>query len=173
MQHVKDEYFFQVNHADQEIKNRIVLYKHNKELTRLLADDKWKIRQTQILKNAFERYRRRYNVLEKMIRARAEGKRLEDYLGQRQYYRIAIYGFAEIGLLLYEELKYTIIDVEYLIDRDAGNIKVDIPVITPEEEFLPVDVIVVTAVYAFRDIRKYLKQKTEIPIISIEKLFET
>ena len=69
---------------------------------------------------------------------------ISDYLLDKGYRKIAIYGMSDMGKALLNELKQSELIVEYVIDRNAGEIFVDIPVLLPENDFLDTDVIIVT-----------------------------
>ena len=72
-----------------------------------------------------------------------------------------------MGKLLYKDLRDTEVKVEYAIDRAAVANDINLAVMTLDDAFPEVDVIVVTATFAFEEIRKDLEQHTEIPIISL------
>ena len=62
------------------------------------------------------------------------------------------------------------VHIKYGIDRRAGVISAEIPVLTLEDELPPVDAVIVTAVYYFNQIADSLKDRLECPVISIEDI---
>jgi hypothetical protein len=94
---------------------------------------------------------------------------LENALLVKGYKKIAIYGCGYLGKYLYSELKGTSISAEYYIDRNAGALREEIPVVLPNSrEMLQVDVIVVTVVAQYYEIKNNLKNISNADVISIE-----
>lgn len=91
-----------------------------------------------------------------------------DYFQQNNIHTLAIYGMGRGGNILYEDLmKYDKNMVKYAIDRDG---KVDYQAITVkkiEDDLDPVDMIVVTVIKGFYDIKADLNKKFQCPIVSI------
>jgi hypothetical protein len=110
----------------------------------------------------YSRLNKYYKILNKWLNNIHNGVRLDEYLGNNSIYSIAIYGFGELGLHLYEELKNTDIRILYIIDRNSEAIKkkcnTSIPVINSKDLLLqkPVNAIIVTPIYDFSTIKDYL-----------------
>lgn len=103
-----------------------------------------------------------------------QGKSMQTFFRQKGYKSIAIYGLGEIGKRLLEELKGSDIRICYAIDQAIPqSIYYGIPMLPAEEMLLPADVIIVTVVWDYRDIRKALKKRGNIPIISIEEVLDS
>lgn len=111
-----------------------------------------------------------YVILVQWLRLRQRGISIENYFSERNIKTIAIYGMKELGQLLYEELKDSSIRVKYAIDRNADNICAPINVVTANENMESVDMIVITAVHCFDDIKAQLKSKVDCPIFSLEEI---
>ena len=109
-----------------------------------------------------------YNTLNQWLKLRQEGRSLVEYFEKNEYKTVAIYGMKELGERLYDELSGSNIEVLYAIDKRADRIYANVDIVTPEEELLEVDVIVVTAIHYFDDIEEVLASKVDYPIISIE-----
>ena len=112
--------------------------------------------------------RKFYNTLNQWLKLRQEGRSLVEYFEKNEYKTVAIYGMKELGERLYDELSGSNIEVLYAIDKRADRIYANVDIVTPEEELLEVDVIVVTAIHYFDDIEEVLASKVDYPIISIE-----
>jgi ketol-acid reductoisomerase len=97
-----------------------------------------------------------------------EGKKLEGYFTDKGYQTIAIYGMGELGNRLYEELKDSNVKIKYAIDKNSDSTYSELDVISIEDEMEAVDAVVVTAFFAFDEIKEELEQSIEYPIISIE-----
>ena len=111
-----------------------------------------------------------FQLMTTWMALKQKNSNIAEYLAQRNYRRIAIYGMSHIGLRLIEELRERNMEVVYAIDRNVKNLFLDIRTVYPKEELENVDAIIVTAVESFYEIRDMLKQKIECPIISLEDI---
>ncbi|WP_026650995.1 hypothetical protein [Butyrivibrio proteoclasticus] len=127
------------------------LKKRNSELT----DEVIKLRELQ-------------KVLMMWIQDYQDGRRLISFFHKNGYKSIAIYGFADLGIALCGELENTDVEVKYGIDRNAEMVYSEKTVYKPYDDLPPVDVVVVTAVHYFDDVKRDLEKKLSCPIISIE-----
>lgn len=107
-------------------------------------------------------------MMNRWVKVKQEGKNLASYFEEKGYSKVAIYGMSYAGQTLLNELRETDIKVAYGIDKKADGIYADIDIVTMEQDFDEVDVIVVTAVAFFEEIRKQLEEKAACPIISLE-----
>lgn len=120
-------------------------------------------------KNAkVDKFRTYYNMLNQWLALKQENRNLSEYFNGNNYKTIAIYGMGEIGTRLFAELKDSDIEVVCAIDKDVSNTYTELNVIDPEDSIPEVDVIVVTAAFAFEEIVGNLKNKINVPIVSIE-----
>ena len=94
-------------------------------------------------------------------------KNIASYLKKNDFVNVAIYGMGDVGKVLLSELQKNEIDVSYIIDRNVGEIFLEIPVITPEDYLDDVDAIIVTPFMQFLAIKEILQKKVSCPIISI------
>lgn len=113
------------------------------------------------------KFREFYGILNYWLTLKEEHKTLEFYFTQNGYEDIAIYGMKDLGIHLFEELKNTNVNVLYGIDKNADCIYAEIEVYKPGYHMPDVDVIVVTAVHYFDEIKKELQQYTDAHIISL------
>lgn len=123
------------------------------------------IQKKQKSKDKFKGY---YNLLNQWLRLKQENKSLEAFFIENQYKTAAIYGMGELGNRLYDELKNSSVQVKYAIDENTAGAYSEIDVIRPEDDFPEVDVIVVTAVFAYSEIEKKLSARTGILVVSLE-----
>ena len=97
-----------------------------------------------------------------------QNKSIGSYFEKRNYKTIAVYGIGEIGNRLYEDLsRFTSIKVEYAIDKIKEGHPA-LPVYGLDSEFPEVDVIVVSTNNIYDQVCEILKEKTNIPIVSID-----
>lgn len=119
------------------------------------------------------KFKKYYNMLNQWLLIRNEGRTLSEYFTNHGYCNIAVYGMGEMGNRFLEEIqKSNAVSIKYAIDQEADGVLLDLEVKTLEDALEPVDVIVVTAVFAHEDIRKLLKSKTDIKVISLEDVIQ-
>lgn len=109
-------------------------------------------------------------MMNQWVKVKQEGKDLASYFERNGYKRIAIYGMSYAGETLMNELKGTVIQVAYGVDKKADTIYSDVDVITLEDDLGEVDAIVVTAITFFDEIEEKLSNKMDCPIISLEDI---
>lgn len=108
-----------------------------------------------------------YMAFDQWLQIRQEGKTLAEYFTRNGYKTVAVYGMRELGERLCDELKDSDITVSYAIDKNADSIYSELNVVTPKEELVPVDVIVVTAITFFDEIEAELSGKVDCPVVSL------
>ena len=124
-------------------------------------------------KNAWkfsEKHLHMYKFMSRWIRFKQQGRNLSEYFYRMGYRSIAIYGMGDMGETLVNELLHSNIEVDYGIDIKPGNCTYAFRIYNPDEALPKSDVIVVTALSAYEQIKKTLSNKTNIPIVSIEEV---
>ena len=120
-----------------------------------------------------DRYQSYWRILNKWLTLKEEGKLLETYFEKHGYSKIAIYGVGMIGVHLVKELEKSSIVIEYGIDQQgAENVHQKFPIYKKEDALPRVDVIIVSVTYDYANIYRYLKEKVNCPIISLEEVVE-
>lgn len=121
--------------------------------------------------NQIEKQLRKRNIYYRMLWmwfwAESHGKSVSKYLADSGYKKVAIYGMAEIGELLYYELLKVGIEIPFVIDQNR-SILCECPVISPHSNIPKADLIIITAEYYVEEITELLK-KTDIPLMSIQQ----
>lgn len=115
-----------------------------------------------------DKFKGYYNMLNQWLILKQEGKNLSEYFKINNYKTIAIYGMGEMGNRLYDELKNSDLVVKYAVDKNAASTYSELDVIEPEDEFDSVDVMIVTATFAFDEIEEEINSKVDFPIVSLE-----
>lgn len=105
------------------------------------------------------------------VETKRQGKEIRSYFQKHGIRRIAIYGMAEVGELLYQELKDTEVTVVCGIDRST-IVSPNLTVVKPEEFHEEVDAVVVTVVYYFSEVYDTMIQKVngETPILGLDEI---
>lgn len=111
-----------------------------------------------------------FTLYDEWLSMKQRGKSIKEYFCIHGYKSVAIYGMGKMGARFYQELQQEGIKVSYVIDRNASHIEVDIECLLPEGQFPMVDVIVVTAVNDFEEIKDTLEAKVPYPIVSLEDI---
>lgn len=115
-----------------------------------------------------DKFKSYYHMLNQWILIKKEGKSLEKYFLDRGYKTIAIYGMGEMGNRLYEELKDSVVEVKYAVDKNASRAYSELDIVDLEDDLEEVDAIVVTAVFEFDEIENNLSEKGNFSIVSLE-----
>ena len=111
-----------------------------------------------------------YFLLLNWIHIKNCGKEIGDYLKEYGYATIAVYGLKEIGRELIFELRKAGIDVMCAIDKDANTEDRSVMVVKPSEDIPKVDLVIVTAIYYYDEIKEQLEKKVNCPILSFDDL---
>lgn len=159
-------------------------------LKHMLGDDNWSNESKQIFYKFYEssltrietkdskttkqadKFRKMFLAMNKWMNNYLKGKKADQFLLQKGYHSVAIYGMNYMGKTLLEELKGSKVNVEYAIDRNADNISVGLKIFKPCEDLPKVDAIIVTSISSYMDIRRLLEQKGAYNIISLEEIIE-
>lgn len=116
-----------------------------------------------------DKYIDHFQLLNHWLEIKNEGKNAAVYFEEMRYKHIAVYGMAELGNRLSEDLADSSICIDYGIDKDVCCCIARIDeVYSPEDELPEVDAIVVTPYAVFEEIKNDLKEKVKCPIISLE-----
>ncbi len=97
-----------------------------------------------------------------------KGKRIGDWLVEKGYNSVAVYGAGGVGRRVLAELSGTDIKVLYAIDKKP--VEMGIPVYAPEDDLPAVDCVIVTVIMEYREICRCLRARLECPIFSIEEI---
>lgn len=167
---IDDKYIQEIPNADDMTKKIMLAYKHGidfRDVKKQIAD----IRAgSNSLRQSYNRTSMNYKLLTKWFGLREKGIKLAEYFEAYGYHNIAIYGMSDLGQFLLRELKESDINVAYAIDRRAEKLDAPVDVLTMDETFPAVDMIVVTAVYFYNQILDELKEKVDCLIVSLEDI---
>lgn len=108
-------------------------------------------------------------LMNQWVKNYQDHKQITSFFTSNGYRKVAIYGMSYIGLTLLDELNKCGIKVEYGIDKKK-DVYADLEILSPDDYLPDVDIIIVTAIACFNDIKKKLSAKINCPIISIETI---
>lgn len=142
-------------------------------ITAGIAIDKYIFKNKENKKGKLGKFKNYYTVLNQWLSVKQNGKNLKEYFEKKNYRIIAVYGMGEMGNHLWDELEDSGIIIKYGIDREPGNTYSEVPVYTLADELEPVDAIIVSATFAFEEIKKELQSKATCPVISLEDVISS
>lgn len=116
------------------------------------------------------KFRKYFFMMDQWMTLKERKKSVEKYFIGHNYKKIIIYGWAGFGIHLYEELKNSSIEIVCALDRRNGLKHNELKIQTMEDGMPECDVIVVTPISEFADIKSKLKEKTNAEIISLEEV---
>lgn len=111
-----------------------------------------------------------FNILNQWMTLKEEKISIGDYFVSHGYKRIAIYGMAEMANHLIKELEFSSTEIVYGIDRRADSIYGKFPIFSTDQSFPEADVIVVTPVFDYENIKKELTGKVNCPIVPLDEV---
>lgn len=114
-----------------------------------------------------------YQVMVKWLEIKMQGKNIAEALLKNGHTKIAVYGYAELGKLLCQELFGREVEVKYILDKKVkGMGEQKIPIYFPGAEFVLTDTVIVTAIYYFDEIKQELEQSGYKYVLSLKNLIE-
>ena len=115
-----------------------------------------------------KKYKKYYNILNQWLQIKENNISVENYFKKKNWKHVAIYGFMALGNHLLWELQNTDVKVEMIIDRRSELTCPGVKVISPKDSIEGIDVVVVTPVYEYEEIKNELQKNTNVQIVSIE-----
>ena len=109
-------------------------------------------------------------LMNKWVYIKQHSKSLSLFFYDNSYKRVAIYGMNYMGSTLVEELKSEKITVEYGIDRAQIIRNDNLKIISPDDFFNEVDVVIVTPISAYEEIADSISKKINCPIVSMDEV---
>lgn len=111
-----------------------------------------------------------YDTLSGWLNFKQKGKKMDEYLIQCGYRKIAIYALGEIGIRLFYELKGTEVSVEYAIDQNTDAHVENLKVVGKEDKLEEVDAVIVSVGFAYEEVKKDLEDKLNCPVLSLQNI---
>lgn len=110
---------------------------------------------------------------DKWMQLEEKGKTIHDILHARGYHTAAIYGMGYLGKRLYERLTAEGADILCGIDKNAHYMYKNLYVYAIDDEDLPdADVIIVTPIYFYKEIRDTIKEYRSADVCSLYDLLD-
>ena len=105
------------------------------------------------------------------LQAIEQGKTVASFFKDRQYLKIGIYGMGILGRHLKTQLEGNGNEISYIIDKDTiyyEDMTYDLH--TNMDKLQTADIIVVTPIMEYKEIKEKLKKHISIKIVSIEEV---
>ncbi len=112
-------------------------------------------------------------IFDQWLRNEQEGKSVKNFFHEKGYLSVAIYGGGHLGQRLLREVSLSETKVAYVIDKNAYNMKLDVPVFLPDDNLAAVDAVVVTTVTDVLSITQKLSDKLKCPVIELEDIIDS
>lgn len=103
------------------------------------------------------------------LTVRSNGDRIKKYFYENQISSVAIYGFGEVGSVLFELLQKNDICVKYAIDRDFLNRYSPLDIFSPQDELPSTDALLISLVSEVDEVRRRYQCQYK-KIISVKEL---
>lgn len=102
-------------------------------------------------------------------------KYINFWLHENNVKNISVYGYGVIGKLVVNEIITNCKNINIVEILDHRNVQCDIDginIVMPEEGKINIDLMIVTALYDYKDIEKELKNMGYLNVISIQTILE-
>ncbi len=113
------------------------------------------------------RIKRKMDILDRWMKLRERHVEYSEYLRAAGIQSAAICGCGILGEHLYSELKLQV-DIKFFIDRNAGEMNMEIPVYTWEEPWPEADCIIVTLVEGEEKAAEDIKERTHKKVLVLK-----
>lgn len=125
---------------------------------------------SQIEEPNYEKKRKYYQLLNKWMINRENNRKIEQIFIEMGIRNIAIYGMGDLGKHLLKELENSMINVFLCFDKRTEFLYMDEPLKYINDNYANIDAVIVTPFLEYKDIRLFLKQFFDVPIMSLEEL---
>ena len=117
-------------------------------------------------------YQKYFHLSRDWRKCSREKRSLAKYFQDRNWQRIALYGYGRHGREFYQDVQGNSVEIIYLIDARKGGMagKTPVPVYAPEETLPECDAIVVSVVDEYEAILEMLEEKVDVPVLSLSEV---
>lgn len=110
-------------------------------------------------------------LLSRMLHLKQQGIKIEKFFIKSGYKKIVIYGMGFLGQRFYDEMKESSVEIVGVVDKNSKVILDQGSIYSSVEDLSEnADVIVITAITYFHEIKKEIRKTSLIPIISLEEV---
>lgn len=118
-----------------------------------------------------QKYKTYFKLMSDWMELIEKGIYVQHYFESNGFHSIAVYGGRDAGYHLVKQLMNTEVHVACIIDKTvfSNNFR-NIPIYRLNEELPAVDVVIVTPVWDYLNIKQQLLNKVNCPVISLEEI---
>jgi len=121
-------------------------------------------------KDLSDKHLRLFMMMNCWTNAKIRGVGVVDYLKENNAQKVAVYGLSYAGQTLINELEQNNIEIAYGVDQNPDFYCQNFDVLSPDEDLPNVDIMIITAISSFEDIKERLKSKIDCRIVSLEEI---
>lgn len=126
-----------------------------------------------VSKKSFLKLQNAYELTLRWLEIRQRGHRFEEFFAQKCIKSVAIYGMAELGRRLYDEIECSSVEIKYLIDKNpVAPMKQFLDFTSIDEVGNDVDAIIVTAVMTEKQLVDELKNRGYKEVIGLSEILD-
>ena len=128
-----------------------------------------------IREKTLQKYKQFYGLFARWISLYQKKIYIDSWLHENNVKNISVYGYGVIGKLVVNEIITNCKNINIVEILDLRNVQCDIDginIVMPEEGKINVDLMIVTALYDYKDIEKELKNMGYLNVISIQTILE-
>lgn len=146
----------------------------NPEIKDCIALD-WE-KQAGKLENQLLKKNKTFQLIDTWLMIKSHNIDIAQQLNKMGWHHIAIYGCGKYGRMFYDEISGTSdnVNVDYFIDLHSDGLRQHFKknVYSPDEDLPVCDCIVVSIVREFYNVLTYLRERTNIPVISLYEILD-
>lgn len=122
----------------------------------------------------YEKSRENFLVLKRWMLLHYKGITLNKYFTEREISKVAIYGMGDLGKLLCMELDNELVDIKYVIDRNALWVYSDIDIFELDSSisYKNVDVTILTVMMDDESLINSIKSITNSEVITLTEVID-
>ena len=99
-------------------------------------------------------------TLERWVEVLFSGNQIDVFLHKYKVETLAVYGYGRLGRLLVKQLRQSnLVNLAYVVDQNKTCVDYDIPFFLADDSLHDVDMVIVTSVYYYNEIRSNLVNK--------------
>lgn len=114
-----------------------------------------------------------FRLISKWLEIRQKGHSLIEFFDDNNIHSIAIYGMAELGCRLYDELEESEVEIKYLIDKSPNGMENILDFNILDERVSEADVIVVTVALAEKQIINELQERGYQKVVGLSEIIDS
>lgn len=121
-------------------------------------------------RNLSDKHLMLFLLMNEWVKVKQQNKSVEDSLLKQGYKKIGIYGMSYAGQRLCDELVNTSAEIVCCMDQKSGGTYRGYEIVSVKECPNGVDVIIVTPIFYYDEIRQQLERSVSTRIISLEEV---